>query len=189
MRRKRQTCPESDDDEGVIAYTDEYDLDILHTHAPNHARKAASSSRQQATQRRRIQARALSHAAARVLSPTDAAAAAQQQAHITSPAETAGAQRQGPGSLLSSPASAGARPHSSQDRYQEYVASLRIDLDKSCVVVATDGNEAKCIAVAAYQDDSSSIGILVGQHRLCKGFQVCADSKQPSSCVPCRAIN
>ena len=158
FRRKRPKPHSSESDDVDIEYTDEYDLELISQHGSRHS--STAGRQQRAVRPRRTQQGTLFQPAPHALPATDPAGPAHPSEPNSAQLETQ-AHVHEPEPLLSSPEDNAIRTECSQDRYHEYVAGLKVDLAKSCVVVATDDKEASCIAVAAYQDCGTSVGIHV----------------------------
>lgn len=159
MPRARKHFRDSDSDtvsaDCCISLTDDYELAIVSRHASRKTSRARSQSGQRANRVSQRHANRLPEQIAGAQADAPAQQAVQQQ---TDASATLHAQ-------LAPDAHedmAVASPPECSNGYADYLASLKIDLDRNCVVVATDGLEAKCVAVAAFQECSTSFGIHVG---------------------------
>ena len=160
MRRKRDTRSNSPTGITEYDYTDSPHLDIASDHTFKRSSKRTNTSRP-GRQRQRTHTSHPQRGHQSVLGPTEASL---QQAADNPAARDAPMpfiQSAGPNAQLGSPANSDIMPCHSPDMYQHYVASLRLDLDNCCVIVATDSKEAKCVAVAAFQASATALGLQV----------------------------
>lgn len=160
MGHKRSVLPVSPTGSTEYDYADSYHLDVNSDHTSKRSLKRTKTS-QPRRQRQRTNASHTQRDHQSATGPTEAALQQAADSPAGRDAPRPFVHSAGPNVELGSPANSDIMPCHSPDMYQHYVASLRLDLDNCCVIVATDSKEAKCVAVAAFQASATAMGIHV----------------------------